>query len=98
AFSPDLGVFACARLVQAFGMGIAVVLIRSAVSDVCDLRGTASVFSTAVTMVSLECLRRLFPGSARAIDGHRHRCVEPGVAGDGAASTSPNDNLARKRR
>ncbi len=53
AFSPDLIVFACARLLQAFGMGIAVVLIRSAVSDVCDLRGTASVFSTAVTMVSL---------------------------------------------
>jgi MFS transporter, DHA1 family, multidrug resistance protein len=53
AFSPDLIVFASARLLQAFGMGIAVVLIRSAVSDVCDMRGTAGVFSTAVTMVSL---------------------------------------------
>jgi DHA1 family bicyclomycin/chloramphenicol resistance-like MFS transporter len=53
ACSPNLIVFACARLLQAFGMGIAVVLIRSAVSDVCDHRRTASVFSTAVTMVSL---------------------------------------------
>jgi len=53
ALSPNFIVFAAARLLQAVGFGVAVVLIRSAVSDVCDHKRTASVFSTAVTMVSL---------------------------------------------
>jgi len=53
AISPNLVSFAAARLLQAIGFGVAVVLVRSAVSDVCDHKRTASVFSTAVTMVSL---------------------------------------------
>jgi MFS transporter, DHA1 family, multidrug resistance protein len=52
-FSATFVIFAAARLLQALGFGVAVMLIRSAVSDVCDHRRTASVFSTAVTMVSL---------------------------------------------
>lgn len=53
AFAPNIYIFAAARLLQAFGFGVAVVLIRSAVVDVCDERRTARVFSVAVTMVSL---------------------------------------------
>jgi MFS transporter, DHA1 family, multidrug resistance protein len=53
SFSTNFVIFAAARLLQAIGFGVAVMLIRSAVSDVCDHKRTASVFSTAVTMVSL---------------------------------------------
>jgi MFS transporter, DHA1 family, multidrug resistance protein len=51
--APNLVMFSVARLCQALGFGIAVVLIRSAVVDVSDERRTAGIFSTAVTIVSL---------------------------------------------
>ena len=49
----SLVVFSIGRLGQAIGFGIAAVLIRAAVVDISDERRTASVFSTAVTIVSL---------------------------------------------
>ncbi len=45
--------FAAARLLQAAGFGVAVVLIRSAVADVCNPKESAKAFSIAVMMVSL---------------------------------------------
>ncbi len=44
---------AVARLVQALGYGVVIVLIRSAVGDVCTERAAARVFSTAITLMSL---------------------------------------------
>ena len=46
-------VFAAARLLQAAGFGVAVVLMRSAVADVCNPKQSAKAFSIAVMMVSL---------------------------------------------
>jgi DHA1 family bicyclomycin/chloramphenicol resistance-like MFS transporter len=51
--APNMLVFAAGRLVQAAGFGVAVVLIRSAVADVCDPKQSAKAFSIAVMMVSL---------------------------------------------
>ena len=48
-----LAVFALARVVQAFGFGIAAVVVRCTVTDVCDERRTAAAFSIAVMMVSV---------------------------------------------
>lgn len=53
AFSPTMLVFAAARFGQALGYGIVVVLSKSAVADVCDERGTARVFSTAIMMTAI---------------------------------------------
>jgi MFS transporter, DHA1 family, multidrug resistance protein len=53
SFASNLLMFSLARLGQALGFGVAVVLIRSAVVDISDERRTAAIFSTAVTIVSL---------------------------------------------
>lgn len=53
SFAGNLLMFSLARLGQALGFGVAVVLIRSAVVDISDERRTAGIFSTAVTIVSL---------------------------------------------
>jgi DHA1 family bicyclomycin/chloramphenicol resistance-like MFS transporter len=53
AFSPTIVTFAAARLAQALGYGVVIVLIRSAVADVCDERGTARVYSSAITMMAV---------------------------------------------
>jgi len=53
AFSPTIIAFAAARFAQALGYGVVVVLSRSAVADVCDERGTARVFSTAITIMAV---------------------------------------------
>jgi MFS transporter, DHA1 family, multidrug resistance protein len=53
AIASSLPIFAAARVVQAFAFGIATVVVRCAVTDVCDERRTAGVFSTAVMMVSV---------------------------------------------
>ncbi len=53
AFAPSTVGLSVARLFQAAGFGVAALLIRSAVVDISDERRTASVFSTAVTIVSL---------------------------------------------
>jgi MFS transporter, DHA1 family, multidrug resistance protein len=53
SFASNLLMFSLARLGQALGFGVAVVLIRSAVVDISDERRTAGIFSTAVTIVSL---------------------------------------------
>jgi DHA1 family bicyclomycin/chloramphenicol resistance-like MFS transporter len=44
---------AIARIAQALGYGVAVVLVRSAVADVCDERDTARVYSIAITTMSV---------------------------------------------
>lgn len=53
ALAPGILTFTLARIVQAIGFGVAVVLIRCSVTDVCDERRTAGIFSVAVTMVSV---------------------------------------------
>jgi DHA1 family bicyclomycin/chloramphenicol resistance-like MFS transporter len=53
ATASNLVEFGIARLIQAMGLGVAVVLARSVVVDVCDERTTARVFSIAVTATSL---------------------------------------------
>jgi MFS transporter, DHA1 family, multidrug resistance protein len=44
---------AIARIAQALGYGVAVVLVRSAVADACDERDTARVYSIAITTMSV---------------------------------------------
>jgi DHA1 family bicyclomycin/chloramphenicol resistance-like MFS transporter len=53
ALAPSTVALSVARFFQAAGFGISVLLIRSAVVDISDERRTASVFSSAVTIVSL---------------------------------------------
>lgn len=53
AFAPDMVTFLGARLLQSLAYGVAIVMARSAVVDVCDERSTARVFSTAIMMMSL---------------------------------------------
>jgi len=53
ALAPGLLALALARVVQAIGFGVAGVIVRCAVTDVCDERRTAAVFSIAVTIVSI---------------------------------------------
>jgi len=53
ALAPSLFFFAAARVLQAVGFGIAGVVVRCAVTDVCDERRTAVVFSMAITIVSV---------------------------------------------
>jgi DHA1 family bicyclomycin/chloramphenicol resistance-like MFS transporter len=49
----SMPLFAGARLLQALAYGVAVVLARSGVVDVCDERRSAKVFSTALMVMSL---------------------------------------------
>ena len=48
ALSPNLQVLALARFVQALGLGVAVVMARSVVTDAFEGRAVARVYSTAV--------------------------------------------------
>ncbi len=49
----DMTGIAVARGIQAVGYGLVIVLIRSAVADVCDARATARVFSVAILLMSV---------------------------------------------
>lgn len=53
AFATGIAGMAVARVVQAVGYGVVIVLVRSAVTDVCDERGTARVYSIAITLMSV---------------------------------------------
>src|SRR3981189_3371091 len=53
ALSPDLTVLSVARFVQAFGLGVAVVMARSVVVDAFSGRDVARVFSTAIMVTGL---------------------------------------------
>ncbi|HTY93591.1 MAG TPA: Bcr/CflA family efflux MFS transporter [Steroidobacteraceae bacterium] len=53
ALAPGAMAFAAARVAQALGYGVAIVLCRSAVADVCDERATARVFSVAITVMAI---------------------------------------------
>jgi len=53
AFATGIAGIAVARVLQALGYGVVIVLIRSAVADVCDERGTARVYSIAITLMSV---------------------------------------------
>jgi DHA1 family bicyclomycin/chloramphenicol resistance-like MFS transporter len=53
AASNSLLFFAAGRVIQALGFGVAALVVRCAVTDVCDERRTARAFSIAVMMVSV---------------------------------------------
>jgi DHA1 family bicyclomycin/chloramphenicol resistance-like MFS transporter len=53
ALSPDLTVLSVARFVQAFGLGVAVVMARSVVVDAFSGRDVARVFSTAIMVTGV---------------------------------------------
>jgi DHA1 family bicyclomycin/chloramphenicol resistance-like MFS transporter len=53
ALSPNLGILAIARFVQALGLGVAVVMARSVVPDAFTGRDVARVFSTAIMVTGV---------------------------------------------
>ena len=53
ALTSSMGGLAAARVVQAIGFGVAGVVIRCSVSDVCDERSTARVYSIAIMIVGI---------------------------------------------
>ena len=76
---------AVARLLQALGYGVVIVLIRSAVGDLCAERPAARVFSTAITLMSLSSV--IAPAVGGQILVHLGwRAVFAVMAGAGAAA------------
>jgi DHA1 family bicyclomycin/chloramphenicol resistance-like MFS transporter len=102
AFSPTIIAFAVARFAQALGYGVVVVLARSAVADVCDERGTARVFSSAITMVAVASVIGPAAGG-QLVEHFGWRSVFLGMAIVGLASLAVTawllpETLPRERR
>ena len=102
ASATNLAVLAIGRVVQAIGFGVAGVVVRCAVTDVCDERRTAAVFSTAIMMVSVASV--VAPAAGGALSTHwGWRAVFLGMAAFGgivfvlAAALLPETLPAERR-
>ncbi|MBS0367019.1 MAG: multidrug effflux MFS transporter [Proteobacteria bacterium] len=87
AMSPDLQVMAAARFVQALGLGVAVVMARSLVTDAFEGRAVARVYSTAVMATGVSTVvAPLIGGQLLASHGWRAVFVLMAVFGAACAA------------